>query len=41
LALLELRALACQLGSTSRGNGFNLLRELAKIIEKEQQADPA
>jgi flavorubredoxin len=35
LALLEPKTLACQHGSAYRGDGASLLRELAKILEKE------
>ena len=41
LALLEPKTLACQHGSAYRGDGAGLLRELAKILEREQRADLA
>lgn len=41
LATLEPKTLACQHGSAYRGDGGSLLRELAKILEKEQRAELA
>jgi flavorubredoxin len=39
LALLEPKMLACQHGSAYRGDGARLLRELAKILAREQRAE--
>jgi hypothetical protein len=41
LTMLEPKTLACQHGSAYRGDGAGLLRELAKILEREQRADLA
>lgn len=41
LAALAPTTLACQHGSAYRGDGAGLLRELARILEKEQRADLA
>lgn len=39
LALLEPKTLACQHGSAFHGDGAGLLRDLAAILQSEQQAD--
>ena len=41
LAGLEPKVLACQHGSAYRGDGAGILRQLAKILEKELQAELA
>jgi hypothetical protein len=41
LAALEPKVLACQHGSAYRGDGAGILRQLAKILEKELKAELA